>query len=132
MFRIFEKFSFSRFWPKMVNFCYFLPFLAKKIRFLDIFFESAYQICLKLGQKFKTVALNHLMAVLCLGQFLFWPFWPFLGQNTLLVVRLYGFGLFFAIFFQTVDDILLIFVIKAKFIACKWSITEESHLCMKQ
>ena len=32
-------------------------------------------------QKHRTVALNHLMAVLCLGKFLFWPFWPFLGKK---------------------------------------------------
>ena len=32
-------------------------------------------------------------------------------KNTLLVVTLYGFGLFLAIFFQTVDDFLLIFAI---------------------
>ena len=54
---------------------------SQKIRFLDIFFESAHQICLKLGQKLGTVALNHSMAVLCLGKFLFWPFWPFLGKK---------------------------------------------------
>ena len=59
----------------------FLAIFSQKIRFLDIFFESAYQICLKFGQKLWTVALNHLMAVLCLGKFLFWPFWPFLGQK---------------------------------------------------
>ena len=62
----------------------FLPFLAifsQKIKFLDIFFESAHQICLKLGQKLGTVALNHLMSVLCLGKFFLWPFWPFLGQK---------------------------------------------------
>ena len=52
-----------------------------KISFLDIFFKTAHQICLKLVQKLGTVALNHLMAVLCLGKFLFWPFWPFLGQK---------------------------------------------------
>ena len=40
----------------------FLPFLAifsLKIRFLDIFFETAHQIFLKLGQNLGTVALNH-------------------------------------------------------------------------
>ena len=52
-----------------------------KIRFSDIFFETAHQICLKLGQKLGTIALNHRMAVLCLGKFLFWLFWPFLGQK---------------------------------------------------
>ena len=62
------------FGPKFGHFC-------SKIRFSDIFFESAHQICLKLGQKLGTIALNHRMAVLCLGNFLFWPFWPFLGQK---------------------------------------------------
>ena len=52
-----------------------------KIRFSAIFFETAHQICLKLGQKLGTIALNHRMAVLCLGKFLFRPFWPFLGQK---------------------------------------------------
>ena len=79
--RIFEKKyrfrDFGQKWP-------ILPFLAifsQKIKFLDYFFESAHQICLKLGQKPGRVALNHLMAVLYLGKFLFWPFWPFLGQK---------------------------------------------------
>ena len=62
------------FGPKFGHFC-------SKIRFLDIFFETAHQICLKLGQKLGTIALNLRMAVLCLGKFLFWPFWPFLGQK---------------------------------------------------
>ena len=59
------------------------PFLSKIWPFLlknqvsDIFFESAHRICLKLG----TIALNHRMAVLCLGKFLFWLFWPFLGKK---------------------------------------------------
>ena len=73
----FKKISFSKFWPKMANFCHFWPFLAKN-RFLDNFFESAHQICLKLCQKLGKVALNHLMTVLCLGKFYFWPF---LGQK---------------------------------------------------
>ena len=76
--RIFEKNSrfrdFGQKWP-------FLAIFSQKIRFLDIFFEFAHQICLKLGQKLGTVALNHLMAVLCLEKFLSWPFWPFLGQK---------------------------------------------------
>ena len=96
----------------------FLPFLAifsQKIRFLDTFFESAHQICLKLGQKLGTIALNHQMAVLCLENSCFARFGHFWVKNTLLVVTLYGFGLFLAIFFQTVDDFLLIFVIYAKF-----------------
>ena len=58
-----------------------LAIFAKKIRFSDIFFETAHQICLKLGQKLGTIALNCRMAVLCLGKFLFWPFWPVLGQK---------------------------------------------------
>ena len=41
-----------------------------KIRFSVIFFESAHQISLKLGQKLGTIALNRRMAVLCLGKFL--------------------------------------------------------------
>ena len=49
-----------------------------KIRFSDIFFKTAHQICLKLGQKLGTIALCHLKAVLCPGKFLFWPF---LGQK---------------------------------------------------
>ena len=59
------------FGPKFGHFC-------SKIRVSDIFFESAHKICLKLGQKLGTIALNHRMAVLCLGKFLFWPF---LGQK---------------------------------------------------
>ena len=51
------------FWSKIWPFC-------SKIRFLDIFFETARQICLKLGQKLGTIALNHRMAVLCRGKFL--------------------------------------------------------------
>ena len=54
---------------------------GSKIRFSDIFFETAHQICLKLGQKLETNGLNHRMTVLCLRKFLFWPFWPFLGQK---------------------------------------------------
>ena len=66
---------FGQFWA------FFGPKFCSKIRFLDIFFETAHQICLKLGQKLGTIALNHWMAVLCLGKFLFWPFWPFLGKK---------------------------------------------------
>ena len=69
--RIFEKNScfrdFGQKWPIFAIF-------SLKIRFLDIFFETVHQICLKIGQKLGTAALNHLMAVLCLGKFLFWPF----------------------------------------------------------
>ena len=36
-----------------------IGYFRSKIRFLDIFFETAHQICLKLGQKLGTVALNH-------------------------------------------------------------------------
>ena len=66
----------------------FYPFLVqnlaiftKKIRFLNIFFETTHQICLKLGQNVGTIALDHRMAVLCLGKFLLWSFWPFLGPK---------------------------------------------------
>ena len=62
------------FGPKFGHFC-------SKIKFSDIFFKTAYQICLKLGQKLGAIALNHQMAVLCLGKFLFWSFLPFLGQK---------------------------------------------------
>ena len=65
---------FTFFGPKFGHFC-------SKVRFSNIFFKTAHQICLKLGQEPRTVALYHLMAVLCLGKFLFWPFWPFLGQK---------------------------------------------------
>ena len=58
-----------------------LAILAQKSGFRTIFFETTHQICLKLGQKLGTIALNHRMAVLCLGNFLFWPFWPFLDQK---------------------------------------------------
>ena len=53
------------------------------------------------------------------GKFLFWPFGQFWVKNALLVVTLYGFRLFLAIFFQTVDDFALIFVIYAKFYCLK-------------
>ena len=75
------------FGPKFGHFC-------SKIRFSDIFFETTHQICLKLGQKLRTVALNHQMAVLCLGNFIFSPFWPFLGDNTLHVVTFIWFWAF--------------------------------------
>ena len=58
-----------------------LAIFATKISFLDIFFETAHRICLKLGQNLGTIALYHRMAVLCLRKFLLWPFWPFLGQK---------------------------------------------------
>ena len=58
-----------------------LAIFATKIRFLDIFFETAHRICLKLGQNLGTIALDHRMAVLFLRKFLLWPFWPFLGQK---------------------------------------------------
>ena len=76
-----KKISFSRFWPKMANFCHFLPIFSQKSVFLDNFFESAYQIYLKLGQKLGSIALNYRVAVMCLGKFLFWPFWSFSGQK---------------------------------------------------
>ena len=40
---------------------------TQKSFFLEIFFKTANQIYLKLYQKLETVALNHLMTVLCLG-----------------------------------------------------------------
>jgi hypothetical protein len=40
------------FGPKIVHF-------RSKIRFWGIFFKTVHQICLKLGQKLGTVALNH-------------------------------------------------------------------------
>ena len=53
-------------------FCLFLvrnlAIFAQKSGFLDIFFETGHQICLKLGQKQGTIALNHQMTVLCLGK----------------------------------------------------------------
>ena len=58
-----------------------LAILAKKIRFSDISFETAHQICLKLGQNLGIIALDHRVAELFLGKFLFWPSWPFLGQK---------------------------------------------------
>ena len=69
--------DFGQKWPIFAIFGHF----RSKIRFSDIFFETAHQICLKLGQKLGTIALYHLKAVLWLGKFLFWPFWPFLGQK---------------------------------------------------
>ena len=79
--RIFEKIPIFEILAKNGQFLPFLAIFSKKIRFLDIFFESAHQICLNFGQKLGTVTLNHLMSVLCPGKFLFWPFWPFLGQK---------------------------------------------------
>ena len=61
---------FGLFWSKIWSF-------YLKIRFLDIFFESAHQICLKLGQNLGTIALDHRMAVFCLGKFLFGCFGHF-------------------------------------------------------
>ena len=69
-----DKISGAIFWPffgpKIVHFRY-------KIRFSDIFLETAHKIC----QNLETIALDHRMAVLCLGKFLFRLFWPFLGQK---------------------------------------------------
>ena len=101
------------FGPKFGHFC-------SKIRFLDIFYETAHQICLKLGQKLGTVALNHIISVLCLGKFLYWSFCHFGVQNTLHVVTLYGFGLFLGIFFKNVDDFRGMFGILTKFIVYEW------------
>ena len=94
------------FGPKFGHFC-------SKIRFSDIFFESAHQICLKLGQKLGTIALNHRMAVLCLGKFLFWLFWPFLGQKYIAcgdIIWFFGWKMaFWAYIFETAHQILMIF-----------------------
>ena len=95
-------------WPILA----ILAIFSQKIRFLDIFLESAHQICLKLGQKLGTVALNHLMAVLCLGKFLFWTFWPFLGQKYIACGDIIFFWLkmaFWAYIFETAHQILMIF-----------------------
>ena len=108
-----KKISFSRFWPKTANFCHIWPFLAQKSGFLDIFFEFAHQIRLKLGQKLGTVSLNHLMAVLCPGKFLFCPFWPFLGQKYIACGDIIWFLAkeiaFWAYIFKTAHQILMIF-----------------------
>ena len=48
---------------------------------LPIFFENTNRIYLKLCQELGTVDLNQLMAVLCLGKFLFWVFWPNFDQK---------------------------------------------------
>ena len=74
-----------------------------KIRFLVIFFETAHQICLKFGQKLGTIALNHRMAVLCLGNYFFRHFGLFGSKIHCMWWHLYGFGLFFVIFFRTFD-----------------------------
>ena len=111
--RIFEKILVFEILAKNGQFLPFLAIFSQKIRFLDIFFESTHQICLKLGQKLGTVALNRLMSVLCPGKFLFCPFWPFLGQKYIACGDIIWFGLFLAIFFQTVDDFLLIFGLSA-------------------
>ena len=60
--------------------------------FLEIFFEIAHRICLKLGQKLGTIALNHQMAVLCLGNFLFRHFGRFWVKNALHVVTFLSFS----------------------------------------
>ena len=67
------------FWQK--NGAIFGPFFGpkfghfrSKIRCSVIFFETTHLICLKLGQKLGTIALNHRMVVFCLGIFCFWPF----------------------------------------------------------
>ena len=63
------------------------PFLVQNLAILAqksvlvIFFETAQQNCLKLGQKLGTIALNHRMPVLCRGKILVLPFWPFWGQK---------------------------------------------------
>ena len=56
--RIFEKNSRFQDLAKNGQFLPYLAIFSRKIRFLDIFFEFAHQICLKLGQKLGTVAMN--------------------------------------------------------------------------
>ena len=78
------------------------PFSLKK-NILNIFFETAHRICLKLGQNLGTIALDHWMAVLCLGKFSFGRFGPFFLKNTLHVVTNWGFWPFLTNFFQSAD-----------------------------
>ena len=99
------------------------PFLVQKfghfhtkIRFSDIFFETAHQICQKTGDNCFESSNGSVVSgkKSCFGRF--GHFWV---KNTLLVVTFYGFGLFLAIFFQTLDDFSRIFVIYTKFYCLK-------------
>ena len=85
---------------------------GSKTRFSGIFFETAHEICLKLGKQTGAIALNHQMAVSCLGNFLFWPFWPFLGQKYIACGGIFiVLGCFWSFFFKTVDVFRRFFVI---------------------
>ena len=76
-----------------------------KNQVLDIFFKSAHQICLKLGQKLGAVALNHLLAVLCLGNSCFGHVGHYWIKNTLLVVTYcFDFLRFISLWLQVAVD----------------------------
>ena len=57
--RIFEKILVFGILTKNGDFLPFLAIFSLKTRFLDIFFETAHQICLKLGQNLGTVTFDH-------------------------------------------------------------------------
>ena len=88
-----------------------LAIFAQKIKFSVIFFETTHQICLKLGQKLGTVALNHQMTVLCLENSCFGCFGHFWVKNYIACGVIILLWAVLAIFLQTVDYFLLIFVI---------------------
>ena len=94
------------------------PFLLQKSGFLDIFFETAHRICLKLGQNLGTIALDHRMTVLCLEKFLLWPFW---SKIHCMWWHLYGFGLFLSFSFKA----LLFFNKILLFELCLWFRNEK-------
>ena len=95
--RIFEK---IQKWALFGQNWLILAIFGLKIRFLDISSETAHQNCLKFGQKLGTVALYHLMVVLCLGKFLFWPFCPFFGQKYIACGDIIWFWAIFGRFLQ--------------------------------
>ena len=64
----------------MADFSHFWPFLVKNQVF-GHFLQIRTSDLSKTWSETWTIALNHRMAVLCLGKFLFWLFWPFLGQK---------------------------------------------------
>ena len=81
-----------------------LAIFAQKLGFRTFSSKIAHQIFLNLGQKLGTIALNHRMAVLCLGKFLVWPFWSFLGKKYIACGDIYMvLDCFLSFFFQTVD-----------------------------
>ena len=67
---IFGPFFWSKIWPFLLKNQFFGNFLRNRTSDLS-----------KTWSETGTFALNHRVAVLCLGNFLFWPFWPFLGQK---------------------------------------------------